>query len=175
MHDSVAMTRVTTEPLAWETIYQEHGRALLAYLTRLTHDRGSAEDLLQDTFVKAMAAAADLRDESALRSWLYRIATNSALRHLRRGRVLQWLPFTAAETQVDPAFDHSAMQVHQALRSISREQAATLLLHYQQGFSRREIAAIAGISEEGVKSRLARGRVNFMAAYRRLERGPEHE
>src|SRR3979411_2990282 len=113
MHDSVAMTRVTTEPLAWETIYQEHGRALLAYLTRLTHDRGSAEDLLQDTFVKAMAAAADLRDESALRSWLYRIATNSALRHLRRGRVLQWLPFTAAQTQADPALHHPATNATQ--------------------------------------------------------------
>ena len=58
-----------------------------------------------------------------------------------------------------------------ALDAIPFDQATTLLLHYHAGFRRGEIARMHGVSEETVKSRLARGRRNFMAAYRRLERG----
>jgi len=57
------------------------------------------------------------------------------------------------------------------MRSIPADQAATLLLFYESGFARGEIADLLNVSEETVKSRLARGRKNFMAAYRRLERG----
>jgi RNA polymerase sigma-70 factor (ECF subfamily) len=171
MQDALAMTKVTARQLVWEDVYQAHGRELLIYLTRLTHDRDSAEDLLQDTFVNAMRSAADLRDQGALRAWLYRIATNSAFRHLRRRKLLQWVPLTAADAPIESTFEAATVPVHQALRQISREQAAALLLHYQQGFSRHEIASITGLSEDGVKSRLARGRGNFIAAYRRLERG----
>jgi RNA polymerase sigma-70 factor (ECF subfamily) len=72
MPNAFAMTGLEAMPIAWEEIYQAHGRELLIYLTRLTHDPATAEDLLQDTFVKAIAAARDLRDTGALRAWLYR-------------------------------------------------------------------------------------------------------
>jgi RNA polymerase sigma-70 factor (ECF subfamily) len=171
MQDVLTLTGVRTATLDWEDVYQRYGREILAYVTRLTHDRQLSEDLLQDTFVTAMTAADDLRDRAALRAWLYRIATRKALRHLRRRKLLQWVPFASADTPVETAFEAVMLPVHEALGLISAEQAAALLLHYQQGFSRREIASITGVSEEGVKSRLARGRANFLAAYRRLERG----
>lgn len=67
--------------------------------------------------------------------------------------------------------DADALQVHQALATLAPAQAATLLLHYQPDLSPREIPDITGVGEEAMKSRLARGRANFIAAYRRLDRG----
>jgi DNA-directed RNA polymerase specialized sigma24 family protein len=61
--------------------------------------------------------------------------------------------------------------VRRALGSISDAAAATLLLFYVHGFDRHELAAMLDVSEEAIKSRLARGRRDFMAAYKRLERG----
>jgi DNA-directed RNA polymerase specialized sigma24 family protein len=58
--------------------------------------------------------------------------------------------------------------LHGALRALSGKLATTLLLHYESAFSRQEIAAMDGISEEAVKSRLARGRVAFAREFTRL-------
>ena len=58
-----------------------------------------------------------------------------------------------------------------ALNSIPPDQAIALTLHLHSGFSRLEIAILLRTNEETIKSRLSRGRRNFAAAYRRLERG----
>jgi RNA polymerase sigma-70 factor (ECF subfamily) len=117
-----------------------------------------------------MRSADQLRDRSAARAWLYRIAANLARNELGRRKLIAFLPFTE-QRGADDAFDAEAAQIHHALRSIPADQAIALVLHYQRGFSRAEVAELVGISEEGVKSRLARGRANFIAAYQRLERG----
>jgi RNA polymerase sigma-70 factor (ECF subfamily) len=153
----------------WEDLYQAHSLELLRYLTKLTGDREEATDLMQDTFVRAITAPID--DPTAIRSWLFRVATNAAMSRFRRRRVLAFLPFRGTEVAVSSAFDVEAHHVRLALASIPSREAAALLLHYESGFSRAEIARMQGLSEEGVKSRLARGRKNFIAAYRRLQRG----
>jgi RNA polymerase sigma factor (sigma-70 family) len=81
------------------------------------------------------------------------------------------VPFTHADQLAVLGADAQDHQIHGALATLSADQAAALLLHHQQGFTRREIAEMTGVSEEAVKSRLDRGRANFVAAYRRLERG----
>lgn len=155
----------------WESAYAEHARGLAAYLLRMVHDTEGAADLVHDTFIEAIRAENDLRDRDKLRPWLYRIATRAAYRHLRRRRVLRLVRLAEAEGLNVAAADAIDLQVHSALAAIGTDQASALLLHHQQGFTRREIAQVAGVSEEAVKSRLARGRANFIAAYRRLERG----
>lgn len=159
------------EGVDWETVYTNHGRELLAYLLRLVHDTETASDLLQDSFVQAMRAERDLRDPTRIRPWLYRIATHAAYRHLRRRRLVTMVPFSKADRLTVLGADAGDQQLHSALATLSADQAAALLLHHQQGFTRREIAEMTGVTEEAVKSRLDRGRANFIAAYRRLERG----
>jgi RNA polymerase sigma-70 factor (ECF subfamily) len=156
-------------PPDWEDVYETHARRLAGYLTRLVHDRETAADLMQETFARAMENHAELREAAALRSWLYTIATRLAVR-LRRGALLRFVPLLSAPLIADE-FEPDALYVHEALASIPADQAAALLLHHQQGFTRHEIAGVLNLSDEGVKSRLARGRANFIAAYRRLERG----
>jgi RNA polymerase sigma factor (sigma-70 family) len=104
-----------------------------------------------------------------MRPWLFRIASNLAISHLRRPR---WPNLFGLKPQVtrDVSFEEGA-QLRQAMRSIPADQAVTLALAFHEGFSRREIAKMLGVSEEAVKSRIARGRLNSTAAYKRLERG----
>jgi RNA polymerase sigma-70 factor (ECF subfamily) len=155
----------------WERVYGEHAPEIAGYLAKLVGDRQTGSDLMQETFVRALRAQNSIREPGAMRAWLYRTATNLATSHRRRQALLAFLPFGGAEHSHDIAFDVEADQVRTALRSIPADQAATLLLFYDRGFARTEVAELLQISEETVKSRLARGRRNFMAAFRRLERG----
>ncbi|MGH2452034.1 MAG: RNA polymerase sigma factor [Candidatus Limnocylindria bacterium] len=152
----------------WEALYEAHGPDLARYIRRLVGDPDTAADLTQEAFARAMRASR--RPPTAeMRPWLFRIASNLAMSHLRRPR---WAGLFAARGQGhgDAPFEEGE-QVRQAMRAIPAEQAVTLALAFHDGFTRREIAAMLGISEETVKSRIARGRLNFTAAYRRLERG----
>lgn len=157
--------------LNWEAIYERHAEELARFMTKLLGDRERAADLVHDTFLRAMRSAGQLRDDRAVRPWLFKIAANLAQNERHRRRLISFLPFRGQERGDSDAFDTEAAQIHQALRSIPTDQAIALVLHYQSGFSRVEVATLTGVSEEGVKSRLARGRLNFIAAYRRLERG----
>jgi RNA polymerase sigma-70 factor (ECF subfamily) len=157
--------------LDWEALYERHAEELARFMTKLLGDRERAADVVHDTFVRAIRSADQLRDERAVRPWLFKIAANLAQNERHRRKLIAFLPFRGHERGATDAFDTDAAQIHQALRSIPTDQAIALVLHYQSGFSRVEVAALTGVSEEGVKSRLARGRVNFIAAYRRLERG----
>src|SRR5215213_2295332 len=69
-----------------EILYQEYQRPLLAYLTRLVSDREAAEDLCQETFIKAMRGWEQRDAAASVTAWLYRIATNTAYDFLRRRR-----------------------------------------------------------------------------------------
>lgn len=157
--------------LDWEHLYHAHASELLRYLVKLTRDMEKASELMQETFLRGMRERPVFEHPASARAWLFRVGTNLARNDLRRASVLRFVPFSGRELGETGAFDSDAEQVRTALRSIPFEQATTLLLHYQSGFDRSDIAAMHGISEETVKSRLARGRKNFMAAYRRLERG----
>jgi DNA-directed RNA polymerase specialized sigma24 family protein len=157
--------------LNWDEIYGRYSEELARFMVKLLGDRERAADIVHDTFVRAMRSEDDLRELSSVRAWLYKIAANLARNELQRRSLIAFLPFGGHERGAADAFDVEATQIHHALRSIPTDQAVALVLHYQSGFSRAEVASLTGVSEEGVKSRLARGRANFIAAYRRLERG----
>ena len=165
-----AASRVSGE-VEWDAAYERYAEELARFVVKLLGDREKAADVVHDAFVRAMRAHTQLRDPSALRPWLFRIVGNLARNELRRRRLFAFVPFVGTERSHDDAFDVEAADTHRALASIAPEQAVALVLHYQQGFSRAEIAAMTGVSEEGVKSRLARGRAGFIAAYGRVERG----
>ena len=167
-NDIVADIGARATTLDWRSLYEANAGDLLRFLRRFVKETDTAEDLLHDTFARAMRARRLPPDALEARPWLYRIASNLALTHLRRSRRFAAVrDLVAHET---PALGESE-QVRQALRSIPPDQALTLTLVLHDGFSRREAAEILGVSEETIKSRVARGRLNFVAAYRRLERG----
>lgn len=154
-----------TTPLPWRELYAAHAGELVGYLWRLTGDREVATDLMQDTFTVGMRDERALREPAKARAWLFRIATRLSLKRLRRQRLIAFMPFAGTERSSDGVPDVEALAVREAMRGISPDQATALVLHYAHGFSRSEIAELVGRSEETVKSRIARGRRAFLAAY----------
>jgi RNA polymerase sigma-70 factor, ECF subfamily len=153
--------------LPWRELYEAHAAELVGYLWKLTGDREVATDLMQDTFIAGMRDERALRERAKARPWLFRIATRLAIKRLRRARLIAFVPFAGTERSTHGTPDVEALAVRDAMRSISAEQASALVLHYAHGFTRAEIAELVGRSEETVKSRIARGKRAFLAAYDR--------
>ena len=154
--------------LDWRALYDAHARELARFVTRLVRDDETAADLVQDTFIRAIRRESQLADAGAVRAWLFRIAANLALSHLRRRRILAIVPFAGSERDDREVLDGEVDHVRRALARIAPAQAVTLVLCLQEGFTRREAGVLLGVSEETVKSRLARGRVRFADEYARL-------
>ena len=101
--------RLATDADALSLLLAKHGLELARHLRRLVRDDDVAADLLQDTFLRAHRALARLRPDSNERAWLYRIATNAALNHLRaKARESAVLERHARERAIEaPAWLHA--------------------------------------------------------------------
>ncbi len=153
-----------------EMLYEEYQRPLLAYLTRLVSDREAAEDLCQETFIKAMRGWEQRDTSASVTAWLYRIATNTAYDYLRRRRRIR---FTALmDTDQPPSGAHSMESrvdeqepVQKALEQIPAMYRLPLVLHSCEGHGTQEIAIALGCSNSAVKTRLFRARERFRQVY----------
>ena len=148
---------------AFAEIINFYQKPILRYLYRLTGDYEMSQDLAQDTFVQAFHGITRLNTDLALKTWLYRIATNNALQYLRRKKLFSIILFnhlrnsaiSTGESTFDRTFE--SLAIKEALLKIPQNQRACLVLHYIEGFQYREIARTVGISEEAVRKRVARG------------------
>jgi len=157
---------------AFTEIVEHYQSPIIRYLYRLTGDHEMAKDLAQDTFIQAYKGILKTDAELSLKAWLYRIATNNALQHHRRKKVLSFIPFTSREKNIaaegnkaDCPGESAAIQ--EALYKIPEDQRTCVVLHFVEGFKYREIAETLGISEEAVRKRVTRGRKLFIEQYHR--------
>jgi len=152
---------------AFGEIFERYHHRIVNYLYGLVRDRELANDLAQDSFLKAYRALPRTGDDLRLAPWLYRIAGNTAFSALRRRRLIRWLPLLGDAIVVESADGHvaEAEAVQRALAQLPAKYAAPLLLHSHEGRSCGEIAAILDISPGAVKTRLFRAREAFRAVY----------
>jgi RNA polymerase sigma-70 factor (ECF subfamily) len=154
-----------------ERLYQAHRRPLVAYLARLVHDHTVAEDLCQETFLKAIRGWAGRRSAATTTAWLYRIATNTAYDHLRRRRAARvQLCFSDRLLNCTPAPEpqlDAAALVRQTLERMPARYRLPLVMHVCQGYSLDELAAALDCSYDAVKMRLFRARECFQRVYHR--------
>lgn len=139
-------------------VYAEHGPALLGYTTRLLGDRGRAEDIVQETLLRAWQHADRLAaDDRPLRPWLFTVAGHLATdaRRARQARPLEVSEAALAELPTGDELDRAiqAWQVVDALRALTAEHRAVLVETYYRGRSVSEAAAVLGIPDGTVKSR----------------------
>ncbi len=140
----------------------------LAY--RLVGDRGEAEDVAQEAYLRVFRSLGGFREDARFETWLYRIVTNAAMTHLRRrgrfGSLLrdpdEGAVVATGERSPDEAVDHE--EVVQALRGLSPGLRTTVVLKDVYGLSCREIADEMGLSEGAVKVRLHRARKRLKEA-----------
>lgn len=163
---------------AFATLFEYYNLRIFRYLERVVGSPEAARDLTQDTFIAAWSGLPDLQDERRFTPWLYRIATNKARMHLRRARLIRWLPWGEADhTRVAPSLAlvdpqeqvGQSERVRLALAELSASARTCLLLQADAGFSQHEIALMLGMNEKTVSSTLSRARQRFREAYLRLE------
>src|SRR5699024_6421996 len=88
-------TLFRSDGAALATLYERHGQGLFGYLLRLAGDRGTAEEILQDTLLAAWRSAGEFAGRSAVRTWLFGIGRRQAHNRLR-GKRLEWVNLAEA-------------------------------------------------------------------------------
>lgn len=137
--------------------------ALRRYARALTRDRETADDLVQDTLVRALRSE-HLFEGDDVRGWLYTILTNlnrNRLRALARRPALMPIDENDAPDFAGP--ESGSRDISRALALLAAEQRETLLLVVLEGLSYREVAAVQCVPIGTVMSRLARARQQIKA------------
>jgi RNA polymerase sigma-70 factor (ECF subfamily) len=184
MHQMIENTHYSLEDLqsgdrdAFEAIVDEYSPKLHRLALRMLGDPFEAEDVLQETFLKAYKNIGQFEGRSQFGTWLYRIAANEALMRLRKNapdmvaidepielpdgnlvtrELKDWCCLPEAEFMTGEAqskLDSAIAELSPALRS-------TFVLRDLQGLSTRESAEILNISEAAIKTRLLRARLQL--------------
>ena len=137
--------------------------ALRRYARSLTRDSDIADDLVQDTLVRALRSEHLFHGEE-VRSWLYTILTNlnrNRLRSLSRRPAMSSLEENDAPDMAGP--EAGGRDIERALAALVEDQRNALLLVVLEGLSYREVAEVQGVPIGTVMSRLARARVQIKA------------
>jgi RNA polymerase sigma-70 factor (ECF subfamily) len=138
--------------------HQSPGRGLLRQLTR--SDLALADDLAQETFLRAYKNIRSFRGEAKFSTWLYRIAYNCFREEARKRKELVGIDESQLEAEqdpqtVDPALKHDLMQ---ALQLLPLHERSAILLCCQNGLSHDEAARVLDIPLGTVKTNVLRGR-----------------
>ncbi len=144
---------------------------LVRYAARLLGSVADAEDVVQESYVKAYRSLAEGRFEgrASLKTWLYRIVTRTGIDHKRSRKRAERL--AASDFALAAGFDGGAQaESRLALRELEEwlvtlpvEQRSALVLQSLEGFTNREIAGILECSEGAVEQRLVRARAALRA------------
>lgn len=165
---------------AFVLIYERFSPQIYRYVYRLVSNQELADDITQETFLKAFQGIRGISQDSNVSAWLYRIASNACFDILRRRKLITWTPILEeSDKSSEFTSDDFAPQViesqivRRTLREMPPALAVCLVLRSVEGFSCEEIAEILKIPKGTVFSRLARAREAFMQAYRDLSHNTE--
>ncbi|PHQ35087.1 RNA polymerase sigma factor [Rhodopirellula bahusiensis] len=145
---------------ALRQIYEATADRVFRLMVRMVGQQ-DADDLTQQTFVRAFTKLDQFSGESKFETWLYRLATNEALQHLRREkhrRTKELVVEPTADQTDHVEQDERVAMVRTALDQLDPELRAIFTLKEESGLSYQEIAATLGIPEGTVGSRLNRAR-----------------
>jgi RNA polymerase sigma-70 factor (ECF subfamily) len=169
--------------LKFQQIFKEYQPRILQYLTRLT-DKYEAEDLSQEVFIKVESGLKNFRGESKLSTWIYRIATNTAVDRIRnpsfKYKVNEGMPsesvqkdefdtedknlFTGEKAEsTDQQYVRKEMNscIRNYIENLPENYRTVVILSELEGVKNKEIAEILNISLDTVKIRLHRARAQL--------------
>jgi RNA polymerase sigma-70 factor (ECF subfamily) len=169
MNEALLAQRIRDgDSAAFEEVFLTYHTRIYNYIYQLVRNADEANDLTQESFLKAYRALLRGEEPLNLSAWLYRIASNTCMDVLRRRRLIQWQPLEGLLSILNIAGDPSPesemvrkeqrTEVEQVLEQLPPRYRMYLLLREREGLSYAEIADITGDSPETVKVTLYRAR-----------------
>ncbi|MBW2359577.1 MAG: RNA polymerase sigma factor [Deltaproteobacteria bacterium] len=165
---------------AFDQLFRRWSGPLLRYIDRMVRDLATAEELVQEVFIRVHRARERYSPDARFSTWLYRIATNLALNELRRPRHRSVhrstdedgaapLPDRAASTEDLVDARRLGAAAERALLELPEKQRAALCLTAVEGLSYAEVAEALEVTEKAVKSLVHRARSSLAARLREEE------
>jgi len=156
---------------AFDHLILKYRERLFSIIYNLTSNREDAADLTQEAFIKAFRSINRFKGKSSFFTWLYRIAVNATLTHLKRNRLRRFFSFEnineevghseivealAERTNADKSTLLHELQekLNEALHKLSPKHRAVVVLFEIEGLSHQEISEVVGCSVGTVRSRL---------------------
>lgn len=161
---------------AFETLYRQHSGRLFSLAVRMLGNPADAEDLLQEIFLSAHRKLESFRGESALGTWLYRLAMNQILDHVRSraARTGQMTDGLDDATVLADATGHrladraiARIDLERALAELPEGCRAAFVLHDVEGLEHKEVSEVLGIAEGTSKSQVHKARLRLRGLLRK--------
>lgn len=175
------VVRAQEDPTSFAPLYDQYFPKIYSYIYRRVHNTQLAEDLVAETFYKALANIGRFKwQERSFACWLYTIARNQVVDNYRKHEPVLMddgtLGDLIAPDREDPETIvlqlNTAEEIMAAIHTLSADQQDALLLRFREGLRLKEIAQIMDKNEGAVKSLLFRG---LKSLRRKLEGGNSHE
>jgi RNA polymerase sigma factor (sigma-70 family) len=169
---------------AYAFLVEKHKDMVLSIALKIVHNREDAEEIAQDSFVKAYQSISGFKNEAKFSTWLYRIVYNSAISKVRKKKLeVAPLEDSIINNYSEDSLDHSFFLVEEpdqfellqkALKSLPEDENVIVSLFYQNDHSIEDISAITGLTVANVKVKLHRIRKKLYTEMQRLMTGLNH-
>lgn len=167
---------------AFSVLVSKYSSGAFSLTYRICGDREAAEELTQDTFMKAYTNLIRFKGGSSFSTWLYRIAYNTAISHTRKKVREQTFDFWDNVAKADEIMLYDDEPDEQetkrrseilakALDLLNSDEKTLVTLFYKEDMPLKEIAAIMSLSETNAKTKLFRTRKKLAAIYKKMEGG----
>ncbi len=143
-----------------ETVWEEFNTGVRRFILKHVQDEATADDILQDVFLKIHMHIKELRDSDKLQSWIYQIARNAITDFYRVRKFAIDIPQVThvPEDPFDDVVSDLLPYVKELVDSLPYDYRQALILAEYEGLTQRELAERLGISVSGAKSRVQRAR-----------------
>ncbi|MDE6022980.1 MAG: RNA polymerase sigma factor [Muribaculaceae bacterium] len=140
---------------------RKHEKSFRRFLMALCWgDSALADDIAQESYIKAYLSIAKLEHPDKFRFWMFRIGYNTFLTHIRSEKIMRVdyseIGKTPSDSESDANFKYQ--DLHIALSRLPKKIRTTMLLYYMEGYSVKEISTIVDSSEDSIRQHLSRGR-----------------
>jgi RNA polymerase sigma-70 factor (ECF subfamily) len=164
-------------------LLKRYGAQVFSLIVKIVGNREDAEELTQDVFVKVFYSLSSFRGDSSFSTWIYRIACNLAVSSTR-GKKMDFVLFDESRISNVPDEPDETMFgaadtgerlifLYLAMKQLTPEEQAMIMLFYKNDKSMEEIAAITGLTETNVKTRIFRIRKKLFVLIKEMEQNED--
>ena len=166
--DSILITRVIVndDHLAFKILVERYQSDIRSLLLRLTHgNKDIVDDLAQDSFIRVYKYLSSYNAKAKFKTWLFRITYNVFCEYYNKNRIVQ-LDINTLEFR-DKESDNSshAIDFQQALKVLNVNEQIVIILHFEKGFTHKEISKITKQPLGTVKTNIMRGKEKLKKFY----------